>query len=229
MKPTPDPTPNFDRLAGPYRWLEYFSFGPILWRCRVHFLPRIGDCRCALVLGDGDGRFTAELLSRNAQITIHAVDLSPTMIQTVERAAKAHSSRITTEIADLRRWSPRPASRYDLIVSHFFLDCLTSGEVASLVQRLAASVAPGSLWVVSDFAVPRTRFGLLIARPLVSALYFAFRRLTGLQIRALPDHSQALAAGGWTLQSERKRLNGLLVSQLWERPGLRSGGSSELQ
>lgn len=229
MKPSLNAAPNFDRLAGPYRWLEYFSFGPILWRCRVYFLPQFGQCRRALVLGDGDGRFTAELLIRNAEITIHAVDVSPTMIQTVERAAKAHSSRLTTEIADLRTWSPAPGRLYDLIVSHFFLDCLTSGEVASLVQRLAASVAPGALWVVSDFAVPRTRFGLLIARPLVSALYFAFRRLTGLQIRALPDHSQALAAGGWRLQSERKRLNGLLVSQLWERPGLRSDGSSELQ
>jgi hypothetical protein len=229
MKPNPDPAPNFDRLAGPYRWLEYFSFGPFLWRCRVHFLPQLRHCRGALVLGDGDGRFTTELLRSNAQITVHAVDLSATMIQTVERAAKAHSRRLATEIADLRTWSPGLSAGYDLVVSHFFLDCLASGEVAGLAQRLASSVTPGALWVVSDFAVPRTLFGALIARPLVSWLYFAFRWLTGLQIRALPDHAQALTAAGWLLKSERSWLNGLLLSQLWQRTAAPLGGASELE
>jgi cyclopropane fatty-acyl-phospholipid synthase-like methyltransferase len=221
--------PNFDRLAGPYRWLEYLSFGPLLWRCRVYFLPQLGLCRGALVLGDGDGRFTAELLCSNPQVTVHAVDLSPTMIQTAQRAAKAHSRRITTEIADLRTWSPGPAAGYDLIVSHFFLDCLTSREVDDLAQRLAGSAAPGTLWVVSDFAVPRTPFGALVAKPLVSGLYLAFRWLTGLQIRALPDHAQSLTAAGWLMRSERPWLNGLLVSQLWQRPTIPAGFSSDLK
>jgi hypothetical protein len=233
MKPSPGPAgnlaPNFDGLAGPYRWLEYLSFGPFLWRCRVHFLPQLGDCRRALVLGDGDGRFTAALLRSNSQISVHAVDLSPTMIETVEHAAKAHLSRLTTEIADLRRWFPGHLSRYDLIVSNFFLDCLTSGEVAVLAQRLAVSVEPGALWVVSDFAVPQTIFGALVARPMVSALYLAFRWLTGLRIRALPDHARALAAAGWILKSERGSLNGLLLSQLWQHPVVLLDGSSELQ
>lgn len=229
MKPNPDPAPNFDILAGPYRWLEYFSFGPFLWRCRSHFLPQLSRSRLALVLGDGDGRFTAELLRRNDQIAVHAVDLSPTMIHTVEVAAKAHSSRLTTEIADLRTWSPAPASRYDLVVSHFFLDCLTSTEAAGLAQRLATSVSPGALWLVSDFAVPRTMFGALFARPLVSGLYLAFRWLTGLRVRALPDHARALAEAGWMLKSERCWMNGLLVSQLWQLPELLGGDSAELE
>jgi SAM-dependent methyltransferase len=229
MKPNPDPAPNFDRLAGPYRWLEYFSFGPFLWRCRVHFLPQLGDCRRALVLGDGDGRFTAELLRSNAEIAVHAIDLSPTMIQTTERAAKAHASRVSSEIADLRAWSPSLSSRYDVVVSHFFLDCLTSGEVAGLARRLHASLVPGALWVVSDFAVPQTLFGSLIARPLVSALYLAFRWLTGLRIRALPDHAQALTDAGWLVQSEHSWLSGLLVSQLWQRPAIPAYGPSELE
>jgi SAM-dependent methyltransferase len=224
MKLNPDLAPNFDRLAGPYRWLEYLSFGPFLWRCRAQYLPLLCYCQRALVLGDGDGRFAAELLRRNAQVAVHAVDLSPTMIQTVEVAARAHSSRLTTEIADLRTWSPCAATRYDLVVSHFFLDCLTFGEVAGLAQRLAASVSPGALWVVSDFAVPQTVFGALIARPLVSGLYLAFRWLTGLRVRALPDHAQALAAAGWLLKCERRWLNGLLLSQIWQHPAVPSTG-----
>ncbi len=50
-----NPVPNFNRLAQIYRWLEYLSFGPFLWRCRIRFLPDLAHCRRALVLGDGDG------------------------------------------------------------------------------------------------------------------------------------------------------------------------------
>lgn len=229
MKPNLEPAPNFDGLAGPYRWLEYLTFGPFLWRCRTHFLPQLWHCRHALVLGDGDGRFTAELLRWNAQIAVHAVDLSSTMIETMERTAKAHSCRLSTEVADLRAWSPNPESRYDLIVSHFFLDCLTSAEVGSLARRLATAAAPGALWVVSDFAVPRSRFGTLVAKPLVSGLYLAFRWLTGLQIRTLPSHGQALTTAGWSLRSERCWLNGVLTSQLWHRSGIPAGAPLELE
>ena len=46
-------TLNFDRLARPYRWLEYATFGRTLERCRFHFLPALTSARRALVLGDG--------------------------------------------------------------------------------------------------------------------------------------------------------------------------------
>jgi len=221
--------PNFDRLAGPYRWLEYFSFGPFLWRCRVRFLPELAGRRRALVLGDGDGRFTAALLRSNPEIHVHAVDLSPAMMRTLTSAAKTSSTRLTTEIADLRAWSPSPESKYDLIVTHFFLDCLTSAEVTSLALRIGPSAAPGALWVVSDFSVPHTRFGKLVARPVVSGLYLAFRWLTGLRLGTLPDHAHALNSAGWHLQIENFQLHGLLVSQLWELRPLPGGRPTGLE
>src|SRR6185437_1080687 len=63
--PVRNDTPKFDRLARVYRWMEWLSFGPYLSRCRRAFLPQLRDARRALVLGDGDGRFTAALLRRN--------------------------------------------------------------------------------------------------------------------------------------------------------------------
>jgi len=210
-------SPDFDRLAWPYRWLEYGSFGPLLWRCRVRCLPQLVDCRNALVLGDGDGRFTAALLRSNPQIRIHAVDLSSRMLEALEGAAKKDKDRVTTEVADLRVWSPDGGSVYDLIVSHFFLDCLTSGDVADLARRLRATSALGAVWVVSDFAVPASLFGQLVAKPLVWSLYVAFSWLTGLRQRSLPDYAGALGAAGWALRVEDRQLWGLLVSQLWQR------------
>jgi len=221
--------PDFDWMARPYRWLEYLTFGPFLWRCRVRWLPQLGGCRSALVLGDGDGRFTAALLRSNPQIRVHAADLSPRMLVSLKQAAKENIGRVTTEIADLRVSRPDEGASYDLIVSHFFLDCLTTGEVADLALRLAPWVAPNALWVVSDFAIPATLFGKLVARPLVAGLYLAFRWLTGLRQRSLPDHAPALAAAGWRLQDEDRQLGGLLFSQIWQRPTILGRRPSELE
>jgi SAM-dependent methyltransferase len=216
--PSPSSTavPNFNHLARPYRWLEYLTFGPFLWRCRIHYLRELANCRNALVLGDGDGRFTARLLRANPHIRITAIDASPRMIEALHRAAAPHQDRLTTQIADLRSWKPLNPGQFDLIVTHFFLDCLTTAEVAQLATRVAPSVAPNALWLVSEFATPCTFFGRTIASPLVASLYFAFRFLTGLNLWSLPDHSRALASAGWSMKAGHSHLGGLLISQIWQ-------------
>ena len=57
--------------------------------------------------------------------------------------------------ADARTFHP-PNPPYDLIVTHFFLDCLTTAEIQSLAATLRAARRPQALWLVSEFAVPPT-------------------------------------------------------------------------
>ena len=207
--------PSFDRLARPYRWLEYLTFGPLLQRCRTYYLVQVSGCRSGLILGDGDGRFTASLLSANPEVRIHAVDGSPAMLQALRRACRSHAGRVTTEAADLRSWSPVPGTRYDLIASHFFLDCLSTAEIASLAARLQPALHENALWIVSDFAIPPGAFGRRFAAPMVALLYRVFGILTGLQVRSLPDHAVALHSAGWSRIALRSHLRGLLISEIW--------------
>src|ERR1700738_3284338 len=86
--------PNFDRLAGAYRWMEAFSFGPWLWRCRCAFLGEMRTARRALVLGDADGRFTSRVLGENPVVRIDAVDISPAMLGALLRRAGQHADRV---------------------------------------------------------------------------------------------------------------------------------------
>jgi len=209
---------DFDPLAAPYRWMEYFSFGPMLQRCRCAFLGRTAGARNALVLGDGDGRFTRGLLTQNPSVRVHAVDGSPAMLRALLHRAGRDASRVVTEQADLREWVPAPdleQAGYDLIASHFFLDCLTTDEVRTLAAKVRDTTAPGAVWVISEFLVPPKGFGRLIAVPLVASLYWSFAQLTGLEVRRLPDHASALQSAGFTLVEQRKRLFGLLVSEAW--------------
>ena len=210
--------PNFNRIARLYRWMEFFSFGPWLAFTRRAFLPRLEHTRRALVLGDGDGRFTARLLRENAGVQVDAVDASSAMLDVLLARAGPHSGRVHGHLADVRTWqlpAPIAAPPYDLIATHFFLDCLTSLEVRTVAARLRSAVSDSAVWVVSEFAVPSGWRGNLIARPLVAGLYLAFGQLTGLAVRALPDHQAALRSAGFTLLERRSRLGGLLIAELW--------------
>jgi ubiquinone/menaquinone biosynthesis C-methylase UbiE len=206
--------PDFNRLARIYRWMELASFGPWLHWCRCTFLDEVADRRRALVLGDGDGRFTARLLNANPEIQIDAVDASVAMLNVLRRRAGTNANRVRTWNTDARVWHPE-GTPYDLVVTHFFLDCLSSAEIEALSATVSTALTPSAKWLISEFAIPPGLYGRLFARPLVRGLYWAFGKLTGLKINELPDHRAALRRSGLGLVAQRNLLGGLLVSELW--------------
>jgi hypothetical protein len=206
--------PNFDRIARPYRWLEYLTLGRSLERAREVFLPLLKDRRQALILGDGDGRFTARLLAQNPFIQAEAVDISAAMLHLLRSRCEAHAGRLQTHQASAI--AHRPGVRPDLLVTHFFLDCLTQSELDTLALRLGEALEPGGLWLLSDFRIPR---GLMRAPAwiLIRSLYLAFRILTGLRVTSLPDLETTLRRAGLTPIAQQSSLGGILTSQLWQR------------
>jgi SAM-dependent methyltransferase len=214
MRSTP---PNFDLIARPYRWLEYLTLGKALENCRNNFLPQLLDRRHALVLGDGDGRFLAQLLKQNPNLRADAVDTSAAMLQLLRQRCKAATPnaavRLRTHHANAITFPLK--EQYDLVVTHFFLDCLTQPELNTLITRIVPTLAPGALWLISDFRIPTgpMRFP---AKLLIRSLYFAFRILTGLRTTRLPDHTTPLTQIGLTRISHQRRLGGLLTTELWQ-------------
>jgi ubiquinone/menaquinone biosynthesis C-methylase UbiE len=204
--------PDFDGIARAYRWLEYLSLGPLLQRTRTCHLALLRDRRHALVLGDGDGRFTARLLATCPAIQVDAVDLSGRMLSLLRDRCRTDADRLRIHRADARRFVP-PA-RPDLVATHFFLDCLPQAEVDALVGRIAPLLAPGALWVVSDFRIPAGALGW-VARVYVRTLYLAFRVLTGLRTTQLPDHAAALERCGLVRIAQRRAMLGMLTSEVW--------------
>ncbi len=114
-----------------------------------------------------------------------------------------------------------PAGGYDLIVTHFLLDCFPPDDLAGVVDRLAAAATPDARWLVGDFAVPPGRWRGRAARLALAGMYAAFRAVAGVAAADLLDPSPLLAARGFALVAEDTRLGGLLASRLWERPATR--------
>jgi ubiquinone/menaquinone biosynthesis C-methylase UbiE len=72
---------NFDRLAAHYHWMEKIFAGGLMQRCRTTFLSRTKNCRRALLVGEGTGKFLLELLRCNPQIQITCVENCGGMIE----------------------------------------------------------------------------------------------------------------------------------------------------
>ncbi len=208
---------NFDHIARPYRWLEYATLGSALQRCRTHFLPQASDRTHVLVLGDGDGRFLAQLFAANPLLCATAVDTSATMLTLLRaRCVKAvPGAQLTTRNDNALEHAP--SGDTDLIVAHFFFDCLTQPELDLLISRIAVHVPPDALWLISDFRVPGGAMRVP-AYLVVRALYGAFRLLTGLRVTRLPDYATPLQAAGLQRVERHLSLAGLLTTELWARP-----------
>ena len=217
-------TPNFNRIARLYRWAEYATLGPLLERTRTYHLPALTGRQQALLLGDGDGRFTAALLSHYPHLKAHAVDCSPTMLALLR--ARSASPNLNTTCADALTHTPTPAP--DLIVTHFFLDCLTQPQTDTLIPHLAAAAAADTLWLTSEFHAPA---GLLHypARLYIRALYFVFRILTGLRVTRVPDYATPLARVNFHPIATKSFLAGLLVTTLWQRRDIQPNMSTPEQ
>lgn len=206
-------TPNFNSIARPYRWLEYLTLGRALERCRLHFLSSLLNHKRALVIGDGDGRFLAALMSSNPHIHVDAVDTSATMLELLSKRCKANATRLETHHTNALTFAPSGA--YDLVVTHFFLDCLTQSDLEALIAHLTPTLTSKALWLVSDFRIPPGRMHLP-ARIVVRSLYLAFRIITGLRTTRLPDHAAPFKQAGLSRIARHHSLAGLLTTELWQ-------------
>lgn len=205
---------NCDRIAPWYRLLEYAAFGPALQRCRCHFLPELKHQRKVLMLGEGDGRFLTEFAQSNPSAEIDYADRSATML----KLASERTRQPNTHFHHLNALTDSlPASGYDTIVTHFFLDCLSQEELTVAVQKITAAATRSARWIVSEFREPAEGWKRLRARLWIRGLYLAFRIATKLENQRLPDHAAALRDAGFVLESEHLASAGLLTSQMWLR------------
>jgi ubiquinone/menaquinone biosynthesis C-methylase UbiE len=199
---------NADRIARLYRWIEYATFGLALQRRRVAFLPEVADARRVLVLGDGDGRCLEKLVEQNPRARFDYVDSSGRMLALAR--GRAGTERVAYHPADALEIA-LPARGYDLIVTHFFLDCFDEAGASRLVECVARAACPRARWLVSEFR--RTRW----SPPLLASLYLFFRITTGLKTRRLIDHHPLLARHGFQMVRAESAWRGLLASELWMR------------
>ncbi len=201
---------NIDRLARWYRWIEYASFGRALERRRFAFLNRLATAHDILVLGEGDGRTLEQLLALAPQAQIDVVEVSCEMIALAQRRIgnqdRVHFLR---QDALSSRWTQE---HYDGVITCFFLDCFNEAQTRGLIHRLTVAMAPGAVWLVSEFAIPPHGWRKWHAKLWLWAMYSFFGATTGLQTRAaasIPETSKRSRSGQDRVGTRARRHDGL--------------------
>jgi ubiquinone/menaquinone biosynthesis C-methylase UbiE len=208
---------NFDRIAPHYPWIEMLCAGPLLQRCRTAFLGEMQPPRHALIVGEGNGRFLVSFLRTHPEAQVTCVDASAVMLRLAQArlaASGLDARRVELLHADICAWVP-PLRRFDLIVTHFFLDCFRADQLAAIIARLAAAAVPGARWLVADFREPTSGFAKWRARFIIQSLYLFFRRVARLSATRLTPPDALLARHGFVLRERRTLDWGLLHSDLW--------------
>jgi SAM-dependent methyltransferase len=208
---------SFDAVAPWYRTLETIAFGNALQRARIGCLTEIGFPRRVLIVGEGNGRFLAELLRAHRDIEVDCVDASERMLSLARKRVGPDAERVRFLQRDITSWTP-PADRYDLIVTHFFLDCFRADQLADIVRKLSQAATANATWLLADFCVPSDGFDRLRARAWLGAMYRFFRYVAGIPARDLVDPSPFLRSENFVLTQEHLLRHGILKSQLWRRP-----------
>lgn len=212
--------PGFDLLAPHYTWLEKILAGSRLQRCRVAWFDELGGARRMLLAGVGHGPALVPLLRRHPALHVTCVDASGRMLavarRRVERAG-IDPARVEFIHAHLPDWRP-PAGQFDVIATHFFLDCFAPAQLAAVIAVLARAATADARWIISDFAVPARGPARWRAQAVHALMYGFFRVVTRLSARRLTPPDELLVAHGFTCSRRTRYDWGLLQADLWVRP-----------
>jgi ubiquinone/menaquinone biosynthesis C-methylase UbiE len=198
-----------------YEWIERAAFGQRLQEHRIHYLNTATGKRRALVLGDGDGRFVGAVTQANPDLPIDFVELSAGMLAQAKKRL-AGTQRIHFINCDVFHVTFVPG-QYDVLFTHFFLDCFDLPQVQQLVRHVAAALKPGAVWIVSDFKRGHSGWRKIYSGLWLNTMYLFFRLATGLTTRRLPEYSEALEAAGFRKREEWVSMAGLITSEYWQR------------
>ena len=208
---------SFDLVAPHYRWLETIAFGNALQRARTCWIDAIARPKRTLILGEGDGRFLCELVRAYPKIDVDCIDASQAMLQLargrLRRMRPESFSRVHFIHEDILKWSPRES--YDLLVTHFFLDCFPGRELQAIIAKLASAAEPGAAWLIADFTIPRERFARAHAKSWLRMMYTFFRATAGIGAKELVDPIPYLDEYGFTRASENLSRGRMLRSDVY--------------
>jgi ubiquinone/menaquinone biosynthesis C-methylase UbiE len=215
---------SFDTLAHWYRALERIAFGDDLQHCRVACLGEIAAPRRALVVGEGNGRFLCELLRLHSGVEVDCLDASQRMLrlarERVDREFPGHAESVRFLHQDITSWAA-PERHYDLLVTHFVLDCFPEAALTSIIKKLARAATEDANWLLADFCVAPKGMARLRARAWLAAMYLFFRVTARIPACELVDPTSILRAEGFRLVRQHLLRKGMLKSEIWRRSATR--------
>lgn len=210
---------SFDRLAPHYRWMEAVLAGGLLQRARLQWIDAVPPPERVVLVGEGPGRFLEAALSRWGRARFWVVDASAPMLERARRAwvtAGGAEDRVTWLQVSLPS-AALPVGDFDLLATHFFLDCFPTDLLCRVVSGLGRAATADASWLITDFRVAEVGWRRWRSHLLLALMYAFFRWTTRLPARRWVDPDPILRAAGFRLEGRRTFNQGFVHADWWRR------------
>ena len=135
------------------------------------------------------------------------------------------ADRVTFIRADAMPWleqqhqqlHKRQHDEFDLIVTHFFLDCFRADQLETLVPAIASFATKDAHWLLADFQEASRGWKRWRSRCILAIMYTFFRAVTRLPASSLTPPDTYLQRAGFSLHKRQEYDWELLKSDWWVR------------
>ena len=173
----------------------------------------------ALIIGGGDGKFLLEAIKQELSDQYYYIDISDAMIKLARNKIEKQSILSLNSVVFIcgTYQDIPPNENFDLIVTPYFLDCISEDELPLVMAKLYAHLTIEGTWFFTDFNIPENMFRGLIFKTIIQSLYRIFNLLCKLGVNRLPDFSKEFSKYDFKVLYEKYFLGGLLVSRIYKK------------
>ncbi|MGJ8635068.1 MAG: class I SAM-dependent methyltransferase [Luteolibacter sp.] len=201
---------SYDRFAPFYTFAETLVFGRVLQKARCAGLVDTSPKR-VLIIGDGNGRFLERAVPVWPDAQFVSIDASAGMLRQAKKRVKgAHVRFIHADVFD--GLHEIQGQTFDVIVTHFFLDCFHEKTLQKLIPTLSKMLTDTGVWYVSDFTGRR-----LHHRAMLWIMYRFFQMFTETPAQRLPDYRKILFAQGLVPETLGSWRLGFVIAERWQK------------
>jgi ubiquinone/menaquinone biosynthesis C-methylase UbiE len=206
---------TFDLIASFYPLLEQTVFASTLSQARRIFITQVRAGNHILLIGEGNGRFLFEALKQTSADSFTVVDSSARMLAATARRIAEVDRYPHVELihADILEWRS-PASSYDRLVTHFFLDQFRPDRIRRVVEKISRLATEDALWINVDFTSENQD---LRQKFLMWVQYRFFQIFAGIESDRLFDPGPWIRQAGWDILETRSLDSGWISAQLMSR------------
>lgn len=207
---------NFDFVAPFYPLLERAAFGDELNVARLASLDSVLAAERVLLIGEGNGRFLADCLKKKIGGTITVVDSSEKMLRLLQTRIRdiETQSRLELVHADFCAW-PSSTFRFDLIVTHFFLDLFRPNSQRRIIEKITTLSGSETIWVNLDF---QPVIKSTLHRWIDWCQYRFDQTMSGIEADRHYDSGPIVEEFRWNVREKRLFCNGTVLCQVLKSP-----------
>jgi ubiquinone/menaquinone biosynthesis C-methylase UbiE len=203
---------GFDVLAPLYDRFASLVYGSAIHEAQLFFLKAIPSSANVLILGGGTGWLLAELLKMQPEAKVWYIEASVKMLEQAQRKLSEQQKSQVKFIHGTEDSIPREI-QFHAVITGFYLDLFLPATLRRVIDTIAASLVPGSVWLVSDFIARKVWW----QRILLKVMYTFFRWCCGIEAKQLPPWEQYMTAHGWELREEQLFFHGFIKSVRYSR------------